>query len=347
MTLSIVMPSHNTDENAKAAIVRAIGLARDGVEVIIRDNSGDRDKRNFFSQIPVRCPHGGLVHTEHVPACEHHENLLAVTRAATGDFILFLTDDDMYFERGVREIAESAERCADDATIAGFFGGYVLMQSQGDQIVTYNGIASADPVERVRGYLEFQGPNLLFYSAVRNSVARKALEFALDRHPFRISFNDQLACLLYLLAGKFRNVMRLTFAFDNGHWETPQKAQASDLGFYRLSGLDPAMARLHWLMCGMEGAFLALKSEFAAGCTAEQRGKIAKLWFNTMFARFVGDDRACDGPMAASVMLYVRKWRERFPDVKLGELLADVCSLIAMSDKAAAEQYRKFWMEMG
>ncbi len=51
MKLSVLMPTHNVGSRINANIINTTLKGRDGVEVIIRDNSGDEQKREFLSRI--------------------------------------------------------------------------------------------------------------------------------------------------------------------------------------------------------------------------------------------------------------------------------------------------------
>ena len=50
------------------------------------------------------------------------------------------------------------------------------------------------------------------------------------------------------------------------------------------SGLDLATNKLHWLMCGFEGAVLIMNSDIIPNYPAAQRQPIADRSFATMFA---------------------------------------------------------------
>ena len=67
-------------------------------------------------------------------------------------------------------------------------------------------------------------------------------------------------CLLYLLNGKFISIPRLIYLYDLGLWEEPELGQKRDLDFYK-AAMDPAINKLHWFLCGFEGAVLARNSD--------------------------------------------------------------------------------------
>ncbi len=80
--------------------------------------------------------------------------------------------------------------------------------------------------------------------------------------PFYLSFHDQIICLLYLLNGKFVRLNRLLYLYDVGVWEAGNSAQKRDVDFYEGAGLDPAINKLHWFLCGFEGAVLVRNARY-------------------------------------------------------------------------------------
>lgn len=336
--ISIVVPSHNKGMVARARITEIASFACDGIEVLVRDNSGDADKTLFLKSLEAspRCLFLS------VPECTHPVNLLESVRAASGEFVCFASDDDLLFERGLKKtLALLQEQNSED--VSGAVGTYIVEQPTGSSFCRYAPLNTGDVAKRVGGYLGMQGPNLLFYSTVRRTVALRTFELMFDRYPHRLSFTDQLASLLYLLSGRFLDVDRLTFAYDNLFWSDIKTAADRDLLYYDMSGIDPAMSRLHWLMCGVEGALL-IQSRYA-GVAADKRYECAALWFSIMVRRFMGDTRSTNSPLDARMAVVARKCKDKYPSMNLDKLLDDICDALALSSIEKAEQYKAFWKE--
>ena len=86
------------------------------------------------------------------------------------------------------------------------------------------------------------------------------------------------------------------YLYDVGVWEKAgNPAQKRDLGSDADAGLDPAINKLHWFLCGFEGAVLARNSDVFPEYSIAQRQAVADRWFATMFARFKGHARLTFG----------------------------------------------------
>ena len=316
----------------------ACSWASDDVEVIVRDNSGSQRKRAVLGQIDqANC------RIMPVEPCDAMTNFRRVLDEATGDFVLYLADDDAGFSRGIAAIEAAAIRFAADPSVAGLTGAYLLEQTDRSQIVSYPKLDSGDVAERLAGYLGFQGPNLLYYSAIRRELQIEAWDFVLS-NPIMLSFSDQINSLIYILGGKFFHVGRLTLVNDNANWEASDVGAKNDLKYYQAAGMDPAMRKLHWLVCAFEGAGLILNSRFAAAHTSAQRQSMANRWFEVMFRRFVGDTASQydSGLMVQANQLH-DKWRAPPGGFTLSEILADICDFVRPFSPEKAELYLAFW----
>ena len=283
MRLSIVIPSNRTGPAALAILLRASAWASDETEVIIRDNSGHASKRGLLETLELA--NGQVIIAAPSDA---NENFRGAFAAARGDFVLFLGDDDFAFERGITAMEATAIRYASDPGVAAITGAFILEQQSGSAVVNYAGIESDDVVARVNGYLDYQGPNVIFYSAVRRALIAGVWDF-FDRHPFAMPFHDHFFSLIYLLAGRFASARRLTFVYDNGNWDSAEAAARSDLKVYAAAGLDPAIRQLQWFLCGFEGAWIILSTPFGGAHSPAQRQAMANRWFEVMRRRFAGD----------------------------------------------------------
>lgn len=338
MRLSIVIPSNRDNLTAYSTIMRACSWGSYDIEVVVRDNSGSAKKKKLLAGIG-----GENCKIVIAPPCDAMTNFRESLLASTGEFIIFMGDDDFCFDRGIAAIAEAATTHADDPSVAGLTGAYALEESHASQIVSYSQIDSADPVERMRGYLGYQGPNLIFYSAIRRSVAAQAWQFMAE-HPFKFPFHDQLISLIYLLSGRFLHVGRLIFAYDNGNWDVIDVGAQSDLKFYVAAGMDPAFRRLQWMICAFEGASVILNSRMLENCSLSQRSTVANQWFELMFRRFAGDINFSEqSRFTAQAAALREKFLSGFPNFTLDSILHSICEFIALSSPEKAALYGAFW----
>jgi hypothetical protein len=166
----------------------------------------------------------------------------------------------------------------------------------------------------------------------------------IKRMPVFLSFHDQILSLLYLLCGRFIELPRLLYAYDVGVWEWPETAQKRDIEFYTAAGLDPAINKLHWFLCGFEGAVLIRNSTLFPDFPLAQRQLIADRWFSAMFARFKGQERSTGGSKFANDATRVcAKLLMSAGQLTFQSMLADICSLIALFAQEKAECYHDFW----
>lgn len=338
MRLSVLIPSYRSDLVACARIVQACSWAGPELEVIVRDNSGDAAKRSLLGQI--RRDNCNIILTDPCPAIENYTEVL---RLAQGEFAYIVADDDLGFDRAITALPGIIDRIIDDASIVGITGSYAVEHSKGSSVIAYPGVDSDDVVNRVSGYLSQHTVNALVYSPVRRQLLQTTFNF-MRAMPFAFSFHDQITCLLYLLIGKFTRLNRLMYLYDVGEWESPDSAQERDLAFYRAANLDPAINKLHWLLCAFEGAVLIRNADFIPDYPLQQRQAMADRWFSTMFMRFTNSRRtAAESRFVREADTLCNKWKSATGQLSFPNLLIDIGDFIALSSLANAEKYLAFW----
>jgi hypothetical protein len=126
--------------------------------------------------------------------------------------------------------------------------------------------------------------------------------------------------------------------------ESSKAAEKRDLDFYKAAGLDPAINRLQWIICGFEGASLIVNSNMVAMLPPVQRQPIADLWFATMFARFKRDRRsAFNSPLSDDAERWCKKLLQATGQLTFERILAEITDFIALSSSEAAQNYFNFW----
>jgi len=336
--LSVLLPTNRHGPLALSRIAQVCSWAGPNIQVIVRDNSGNAEKRMLLEHF--RREHCTIVIADR---CEPLENYSEILRLAQGEFIFCVADDDFCFDRAIEALPGIIDQFGKDPTVAGVTGAYALETPQGTSIVNYKSVDSDDPAVRVAGFLAYQGPNMLFYSVLRRSLAERVLVF-MKAMPIFLSFHDQILCLLYLLSGKLIRLQRLFYGYDVGIWEATETAQKRDVDFYRAAGLDPAINKLHWFLCGFEGAVLVRNLDMFPDYPLAQRQVIADRWFSMMFMRFKSqtrltfESRFADDAEKVRVKLLASTGKLSFQD-----MLTEICGLIALTSKAKAQSYFDFW----
>jgi hypothetical protein len=338
LQLSILLPTHRHGLAAVSRIAQACSWAGPNIEIIIRDNSGDEQKRQLLSHFQRdNCK------IVSVDPCEGLENFSEILRLAKGDFIYSLADDDFCFDRAVAALPGVIEQFGKDISVAGMTGAYAIETSKGSSIVSYQDVESDDVAARVAGYLSFSGPNVLAYSPMRRELVQRIFAFV-NAMPFYLSFHDQIICLLYLLNGKFVRLQRLLYLYDYGVWETAESSQKRDLDFYTAAGLDPAINKLHWFLCGFEGAVLIRNSDIFPDYPLAQRQAMTDRWFSTMFVRFKGHARLTfESRFAGEAESLCAKLQASTGQLSFHNMLTEISSFIALFSKSHAQSYFDFW----
>lgn len=338
MQLSILIPSHRHDLLTCGRIAQACSWAGPQIEVIVRDNSGDAQKRELIARF-----HNDYCRIISVEPCDATTNVTELLRVAQGDFVYIVADDDFCFERTIAALPGIIDQSGKDPSVVGVTGAYVIETTNGTKIDSYESIDDDDARARVIGYLKYGGPNVLFYSPVRRQVVQRV--FALmTAAPLQFPFHDQVLCLLYLLSGKFVRLPRLIYGYDMGVWENPETAQRQDLNFYSAMQLDPAINKLHWFLCAFEGAVLIANPALVPDYSMTQRQPIADLWFSLMFARFKQDNRNAYGSgFTGDAEKLVAKWQASNGPLSFDSMLSDIRDFIALFSESKARHYFEFW----
>lgn len=341
MQLSILLPTHRHDLLAISRIVQACSWARPDIEVIIRDNSGNAEKRDMLAHIQRdNCK---VVIAERSDA---RENFSSILKLARGEFVFCLADDDMSFDRAIDALPALLASIAGDKSIIGVTGPYIIEAKTGPSVLNYRGLDAGDVVARVSGYLTENGPNALFYSVQRRDMIERVFGL-LGRLPAQFTYHDQILSLLYLLNGKFAMLPRLFYLYDFGVWEKTESGQKRDIDIYASEGLDASINTLHWFMSGFEGAVLALHSEDFPDHPRAQRQAVANVWFSTMFVRFKGHKRMTSGsPHADAAEKAATRLQATAGTMSFDAMLAEITAVMALSSKSKAQAYFDFWNAM-
>jgi hypothetical protein len=307
-------------------------------EVVVRDNSGNQEKRDLLSRID-----SPALKLESVETCDPFQNVIEAFRGATGDFVLCAADDDSLSIRGLLQLHAFAEKNISDSSIGCITGDYLVEATAGSFVFRYPALDFNDSHQRISNYLSVNASNFLYYSVVRRSLAALCFEF-LERLPYRFSYHDQLISLIYLTLGRVSQIGRLVYGYDLGEWETAENTLAKDRSMYAAAGLPVEFDRLHHLFCALEGALL-LDSSFILDKAVGDTGTSADLWFQTMYSKFINHRR--DLPTSFSLVdIEISKLKEKLMaqnDWNFNELLLDICEILEICDPEGAQRYFKFW----
>jgi hypothetical protein len=336
--LSILIATNRPGLLACSRIAQACSWAGPNLEVIIRDNSGDAQKRSLLPQF--KREHCTIILAE---PCDSLTNISEILKLAKGEFIFILADDDFCFDRAIAALPDTIAKIGADPSVIGITGAYALEMSKGSAVVEYKNVDADDPAARVAGFLSYNGPNILHYAPVRRELVKRIFG-SLRTQPYLFSFHDQIICLLYLLNGKFVRLNRFLYLYDMGPWERSESAQERDVSFYKRAGLDAAINKLHWFLCAFEGAALIRNADLFPDYPLAQRQPIADRWFSAMFHRFKNHTRQTFGSgFASEADQLCAKLQKSTGQMSFQDMLSELCGFMALSSKGHAQRYFDFW----
>lgn len=338
MKISVIIPSNRTSDSALARVFETSTLDPDRFELIVRDNSENAKKRSILEMIGSK-----TLKLYSVPNRGGFENSIEALQLATGEFALFLADDDWISSRGLLQLHALGSQGESDRTVIGATGAFLIETTTATGLLKYSDLDAQDACKRLTGFLKANGPNVLYYSAIRRDLMVFCFRF-MEALPYKFSFHDQLMCVMYLAMGRVLQTDRIVYHYDQSDWETLDGTLAKDRTSYVNSGLPIEVDRLHWLICGMEGALL-LNSNLLRERASFDRVQLANVWFSANFMRFKHWRREsgyAETPSNAITMKIRDKWLDN-EQVNLNELLLDVCSAFEVTDEEGARRYFDFW----
>src|SRR5579872_2959076 len=165
--LSVLIATNRPGLLACSRIAQACSWAGSNIEVIIRDNSTDAHKRALLPQFQRdNCT---IILSE---PCDMRTNILEILGLAKGEFIFIMADDDFCFDHAMPSLARVIAEHGNDRAVAGITGAYAIETSQGSAIVEYPNADADDVIQRIAGYLNYRGPNILLYAPIRRHLVQ-------------------------------------------------------------------------------------------------------------------------------------------------------------------------------
>jgi hypothetical protein len=152
---------------------------------------------------------------------------------------------------------------------------------------------------------------------------------------------------LYILQGRFVPLDRLLYCYDPGNWDFFATEQQEHLKYYIRASPDPALNKLHWLLCAFEGAVLIRNLAPLSAYSLSQRQQMADYWFSYMFSKFqVAKQEDLGSAFAADAEKLCVKWKAAAGQLSFEALLADFCQFLALFSVGASMKYFAYWGNM-
>ena len=339
MKLSVTMPSHNVGTRINANILNACSMGGGDVEVVIRDNSGNEEKRNFLSQIKEENCRILIV-----DECSGAENATCLMDAAEGQFAFFVADDDFTNAFSIPSILEEIDRIKDDKTIIGTTGVSIVDEALKTHIADFAHLNAPTPLERFTPFLNIGWPSVFQFAPLRLGVQRDVWSFA-SRLPVYLSYHDLLMNCMFLMHGRVTSLKRFFYQYYNLNWKDEAAHLVSDAQFFQRAGLDTSGVRLLWLIAAFEGMQTFASKYQRVQVSDNERQALGVFWFRHWFSRFLEASlvrQSHDAKFDAQALTLAKKWRVNGA-INLSELLTDITEYYALSSPEVAQRYYDFW----
>ncbi|MDR3560914.1 MAG: glycosyltransferase [Negativicutes bacterium] len=337
MKLSIVMPSHNTGTRVNSTILNTCTMGGNDIEVIIRDNSANLQKREFLSRISEK-----NCRILMVDECPGSENYQALVNEAKSDFVYFVCDDDYISPYALPTLVTEIDRIHDDPGVIGVTGIFGIEDQVSSNFFPFNEFDTPKASDRFKAFLD-HSPSVFHYSPLRRSMMQDMWKFA-SQLPLFFSYHDWIINCIYLMHGRLTYVPRYIYQYNNANWADAAACLRTDAHYFRKAGLDSSAVRLQWLIGCLEGGQIFLHKYKGVNLPAAERQELAAMWIQQRYAWFLGNwqREAPDAKFDAEALKVVAKWVDR-SDFKFPELLDDLCGYFSLSSPDIAQRYYDFW----
>ncbi len=338
MKLSVVMPSHNVGARVNLNILNACSMGRDDVEVIIRDNSANEEKRAFLSQI--REKNCTVVSVDDCSGVENHRRLLDI---AKGKFVFVVADDDFANAYAIPTILAEIDKIQNSHDIIGTTGVFVMDDTTNSSFVRFNMLNKPTPLERVQSFLGSGSPSIFQYSPIRRDVLENVWGFV-STLPIYLSYHDRLMNCMFLMHGRMTYREQYLYQYYNANWAGEEMCLKTDAAYFRKAGLDSSSVRLQWLIAAFEGAQTFLSKYQSLPLSQTQRQELGACWFGHFFGIFLHSlsRQAEDAKFDTQALRIAEKWRS-VGEVNLPKILVDITEHFSLSSPDIAQRYHEFW----
>jgi glycosyltransferase involved in cell wall biosynthesis len=287
---SVVIPSHRFDTSSMRRLILTIDLfLHQGFEVVIADNSGFIEK---YRQL--RAEFGdAIVFAATEADCNAADNFLAGFASASGEYVLFATDDDTFLPVGIQSLANAI---ANSTGYEGFCAPTVRYAEEGTGTASVPDLSSICLSERLIQWIACDIA-VSFYGCYSQQIWQRYFNF-MREHPIKLAHHDQLLRFIVADAGNIACLNTAWFAYDYSNWSNGQTAQNSLIHYYTKAGFDERMIYVHSILEGLEGALCQFKLDELAG-REFQYTAINGYWWNswlTMFKEIINNNRESMSP---------------------------------------------------
>lgn len=266
---SVVIPTHRSDTSSVRRLISTIDLfLQHGFEVVLADNSGSLKKaeqlRSEFSN--------AIVFAETVVDCKASDNFFAGFTAATGKYVLFVSDDDLFLSTGVQVLAHAIEHATG---YEGFCAPVVHQAQESTTVVNTPDLTSQDSADLLIAWATCDTA-VSFYGCYSQTIWLRYFRFV-RQHPVKLAHHDQFLRFFIADVGNIACLKSAWMAYDRSNWTDQQSMYNSFEGFYLKAGFDGRMYYAEPLWEAIEGLLCQFKLDELAGREIQQ-GFIPYWW---------------------------------------------------------------------
>jgi hypothetical protein len=238
---TICIPSNRPLIESVEPLWSAINYAEaTGMKVVISDNSGDVEKREYFAAAPE--------HVRYISDGPENaaENVLSTLACADTEFVLVLGDDD-FISRTEGAIPFDFASLPTDVV-----GVKPRIELWSKDLGIYNlddfAVDADNAAARVvEYYRSAKQANTTYYSFFRRREFTDIYRLFVEQHPMSAGYSDWAIVYALVASGKVVHDPLTTIRYDNSRWENSENAIKALENLYEVAGLPPE-ARIYGLL---------------------------------------------------------------------------------------------------
>jgi hypothetical protein len=267
---SAVIPSHRSDTSTIRHLIATIDLfLQHGFEVVIADNSGSAKKSQ---QLRAEFAND-LIFAKTEVDCDAFENFFAGFKAASCEYVLFVSDDDIFLPTGIQALADAIEH---SVAYEGFCAPVVHHKPESTVVTTTPNLSSENLTTRLIAWTNCDIA-VCFYGCYSQKIWQHYFDF-INRHPLKLAYFDQFLRFFVADAEKIASLNSAWLAYDVSNWADGKSAYQSYQRFYIKAGADARMYYAEPLWEAIEGILCQCKLDELAG--REIQAAFIPHWWN-------------------------------------------------------------------
>lgn len=318
---SVVIPSHRSDISSMRRLILTVDMfLSEGFEVVISDNSGNKDKRGLLQNEFG----SSVVFADTEANCNASDNFLAGFDAANCEYVLFASDDDTCFSVGIKALVTAI-----NGTIGchGFCAPTVRYALNSTSVSPTPNLNTLDYSERLLQWINCD-ISVSYYGCYSRYIWQRYFSF-IKQHPLKLPYHDQLLRFFVADSGNIICLNTVWFAYDFSHWTVGQSCHNSLNYYYKLAGLDERALYIHPLLEGIEGALCQFKLDEQAG-REYQFACVNQWWSNriTSFRKLMTDSQETMDPVLWKQLGALHSYVNMPEEPNINQLLILICKFM-------------------